>query len=400
MMRRDLDDMGLIYVRHGEPDNWMNYSCEDCIQNFSWHYYESINKREMIFHFIKHGPSRGWLLESMPTYFENRWELGYPYRFIDPTRGENFETEDIRMYYQWMNKVSKQDVKVGIRSETSDFEFEAEPLTVPIQFLTFKGEDGLTKVELYYGLQGADIDLIAEKGRTFIKLNKFIGIYDQYWDTAYEVKEREKFSISVSQEAWASSVVMQMENFQTKPGYYFYEIQIEDEASGRLAAFKDTCIIRNYMIDSLTLSDIILSSTLKFGERRGLFRKGDLTYSPHMFTQYEQDETVGLYFEVYNLVFDQDDRTRYQAKWTLSRIEVSREVSFWGSIWQFFEDLFSGETDTVTSTLEYDGITRDDKVYFNLVLQDQDSGRYELLINVKDKISSMQASRRVEFVIK
>lgn len=64
---RDLDDMGLIYVRHGEPDNRINHLCEDCILNFSWHYYKTYNRPEMIFHFIQHGTSRGWMMESIPT---------------------------------------------------------------------------------------------------------------------------------------------------------------------------------------------------------------------------------------------------------------------------------------------------------------------------------------------
>jgi hypothetical protein len=391
--------MGLIYVRLGKPDNWVNYLCEDCIQNFSWHYYKTYNQPEMIFHFIKHGGARGWMLETLPTYFENRWELGNPYVFLDPSRGQSFKPDDILMYSAQLKENNLKYAKEGVHTESSDFKFDAEPLILPFQFLSFKGENGLTNVELYYALQGKDIKLISEPGRNFIALSKFIGIYDQNWDEIFKIKKSDRFLIRANQDSWQKGVVMQMEHFQAKPGNYFYEIQIKDEAGGKLGVFRDNYNVMNYNIDSLAISDILMSAKLLFNQKGTRYKKGTVSYNPHMFTQFREGESLGLYFEVYNLVYDVNDRTNFQTRWSLKQIDDEAGSSIFSAIAGFFGGLFSAEEEQVEANLDYDGSTRDDKVYLNLDLQNQDAGRYELSITLEDKNSSQQVGKQIEFVI-
>ena len=126
--RQMLDSLGLIYIRHGEPDKkafaikndvdlseipisiasrfivivmdekfpgGISYG-DDLTENIdqeldekygfyfipmnvSWKYFSRPNRPEMIFHFAKYGGKGGWLIESVPTLPHNRESLDIRY---------------------------------------------------------------------------------------------------------------------------------------------------------------------------------------------------------------------------------------------------------------------------------------------------------------------------------
>lgn len=113
---RPYDNMGLIYIRHGEPDNkatavdWnvepgdlppklimffqndafgamdnykqmleWEYGTTLDPMNMSWKYNAARNRPEMVFHFIKYGGNTGWIIEAVPSMLDNRDDLGLHY---------------------------------------------------------------------------------------------------------------------------------------------------------------------------------------------------------------------------------------------------------------------------------------------------------------------------------
>ena len=100
-----------------------------------------------------------------------------------------------------------------------------------------------------------------------------------------------------------------------------------------------------------------------------------------MFSAYEERETVGIYFEIYNLVYDFADRTNFEVTWWLKEADDEEEI------------------EAVKSTLQYSGEARDDKIYINLELADTDSGVYELVLHVKDMISDAEVSKKVKLTV-
>jgi len=113
---RKIDDMGLVYIRHGEPDQkitavaqnvsmsdlspslasfYMNEDAEASENlnqlreqyygfdmqglNMSWKYYPTGSRPEMVLHFFKHGQESGWVIEAVPSALDNRETLGPKY---------------------------------------------------------------------------------------------------------------------------------------------------------------------------------------------------------------------------------------------------------------------------------------------------------------------------------
>jgi tetratricopeptide (TPR) repeat protein len=140
---RDLDDMGLIYVRHGQPDRTATALNPELPQNVSWKFDEKWNRPEMTFHFTKWGGGSGWILSSLPITFEDRWDLGGIYGRLDPKSPgyENLAYSDLAIYFEQVDFDAQAHARIAIQTETSDYRYaEIEPLEFPLHFATFRGE--------------------------------------------------------------------------------------------------------------------------------------------------------------------------------------------------------------------------------------------------------------------
>jgi hypothetical protein len=381
LLYRDIDDRGLIYIRHGEPDNTAFFNCMNCPQNMSWQYHDQQNHGELIFHFSKHSEQRGWFLESTPYTFAERGDFGGFYFNLDPTMSRNIDFYRESYRYEELNKKSIKNVEVGLKTETSAYVYENDLIEFPLDYLCFKDKNFQTEVCLFYGLEGDNVELQSGEPYGNILYSVFLGLFDNTWDEIFRESFDRRIPISVEQDEWEESTIVELENFSILPGEYNFEFQLQDKISNNLGVYKGTVFIPDYSSDSLMLSDILLSGPVSRESNQAIFRKGDVEYSPHMFTAYNNRETIGIYIEIYNLLFDFNDRSSFEVTWVLNEVE---------------ED----ESDAIKSSLQYSGNTRDDKIYLNLELSDTDSGEYELLISVKDMISQKEASKNTRVSVR
>jgi len=336
----------------------------------------------LIFHFTKYGGARSWSMESLPSYFQNRYDFGAFYAQLDPTISPNQDFWYNVSMYETLNDQNIEHAKVGVQTETTDYFYENTLIEFPVAFLCFKDENSKTKVDLFFGIEGANLQIDTSKQRNRLDYVTFIGIFDEKWNEILRLNNDNKIPLSVNQNKWETKSLMDMESFSVLPGLYNYEFQLQDKMSDNLGVYKDTLAIPDYWKNELMLSDIILSGPVFRIVEPARFKKGDVIFNPHMFLAYEKRETVGLYFEIYNLLYDYADRTNFEVTWLLKETGADE-----------------AELETVKSTLQYSGAARDDKIYFNLELSDTDSGDYELVILVKDMISEAEVSKKVRLTV-
>ena len=380
--KEDLDDRGLIYVRHGEPDNFAFYNCMECPQNLSWRYYANSFRPELIFHFSKYSEVRGWFLESLPYTFANRGDLGGLYSHLDPSLSLNRDLSDQLWKLDELNNKSIEDVEIGLKTETSDYVHKNTLIAFPFDYLCFKDKNSKTRVDMFYGLEGSHIQLETSLPGNQLNFSTFIGIFDEKWNEVLRLAHENEVPLQLTQEAWESSSIVDTDNFSVQPGDYHFEFQLHDEVSDNLGIYKGTLYIPDYGKNELMLSDIILSGPVSRNTERAIFKKGDIVLNPHMFSPYNERDTIGLYFEIYNLLYDYTDRTNFEVSWILNEAGADET-----------------EEEAFKTTLPYSGNTRDDKIYYNLELSDIDSGDYELIIQVKDMESEAVVSKKVELTI-
>jgi len=385
--KRYFDDMGLIYIRHGQPDNWVFKVASP--QNMSWHYYPRYNRSELAFHFSKMSGTRGWIIASMPSSLVNREEIHPLYWKLQ--HSGFFDWIDIGTQ---LNEMNEKFVEIGVKTETTEYKYDKKPLDFPFDFLTFKGNDGKTRVELYYGIEGKEVELETRNQGNTLNLSRFVGIYDENWNESIRINKDDRIPVTLTLDEWKNSTATEMEHFEIFPGIYHYEFHLQDKVSDKLGVYKDSLAVNDYWKDDFMISDILLSGPIDSAVQNTPFQKGGLSYNPHMFNDFEKSAMVGIYYELYNLSYDSEGKTRFQVTLTVQPIGTD-EKSEKNIVSRFAQRLFGKGEEIISSTYEYSGSTRDEKLHFNLKMENKFSGKYELVISVKDMNSDKIVRKKV-----
>lgn len=406
--KRYFDDMGLIYIRHGQPNNFV-FDVSDTVQyqNMSWHYYPRYNRSELAFHFTKYKGTTGWVIESMPFSVNYREEINPLYWRLQPLieskyfGGVNEKLEErIRGFNDIIDvadKLSKMNVKfveIGVKTETTEYKYDKKPLEFPFDFLTFKGKNGKTSVELYYGIEGKKVELETGKQGNTMNLSRFVGIYDWNWNECLRINKDDRIPVNLTPEQWKNSSATDMEQFEVSPGIYNYEFHLQDNVSDKLGVYKDSLAVDDYWRDNLMLSDVILSTPIDTANKNLPFKKGNLSYDPRMFSDFKKDAVIGIYSELYNLNFDSKNNTHYEVTLTFQPFGTDKE-SGKNIATRFTQRLFGKREEIISSTYKYSGSSRDEVLYFNLKPESEKSGKFELIISVRDLNSNKQVSKKV-----
>jgi len=402
LKNREIDDLGLIYIRHGNPDEQVtsvsgmpNYIQEDYVRlkqymkeskeeylygskeyyfsvlqkrrepasmyfsdftqrvprpdmgenllmqeyfdnlpmNISWKYYKKSNHEEMIFHFKKYGENLGWIIETIPYAIAERENLDNRYSQLGMASFEEYPNIiTITELCKTLNKENIKYVLTGLQTETSNFKLYNTDLKVPYQFLAFKGENHNTDLELYYLIEGRNTILNVSEKPNSLQLSLFVGLYDEKWDPAIRIKKSDKLPVNFSQTEWKGHSIARMERLSTRPGQFTYELQFNDTVGHKLGIYKNTLKVPDYYLDTLLLSDVILSEPITTATVESNFRKRNIVYAPHMFNAFENRDTIGLYFEIYNLILDSFAKTNFEVSCSLQSadygIESPKQILF------------------------------------------------------------------------
>ena len=179
-----------------------------------------------------------------------------------------------------------------------------------------------------------------------------------------------------------------MERLEMAPGVYTVEIHLHDLISDQLGVYKGIYQIENFNQSTLILSDILVSGLMERTDIVSQFRKGDYLIQPHMFSAFPAGSIIGLYFEVYNLTFNEEGMTRFRVATTLQPRGTGRDSG----------DGFNAigkSRESVTASYEFSGQDRDEKNLLNLDIGQKKPGKYEIVIQIHDEVSGEKTSKIV-----
>jgi GWxTD domain-containing protein len=442
---RNIDDMGLIYLRHGPPDDHVTsadglpvyvnesvvleqfqqrsrseQSSDPLMQvpkpymgqsllnegykaglplNTSWKYNSTGDVPEMIFHFKMYGGLTSWIIEAIPYTFANREDLHS--KFMQMGR-EAFEARPdpaaISQYANEMSNESVETIQKALTTDRSSYIFNEAPLIVPYKMLAFKNKNEGNTIDLFYLIEGKQTELDQNTNPTSLELSTFMGYYDNNWNTIYENNFSNRFALGSTAELWKTQSFIDKKVVDLPPGIYNYEMHFKDKTSNKLAAYKGEYVVPNFFVDSLQVSDVLLSSAILPKGNAIKFAKGDISYKPHMFRAFEKGEIVGLYFEIYNLGLDAVGKTSFKVDCSID-LGGGQGESKLAALNAYFRTLFGNKKGQVTTSYTYTGNLRDEKIYINLNLKDIESGNQDLYIKVKDNILGEELTRLVRFTI-
>ena len=171
--------------------------------------------------------------------------------------------------------------------------------------------------------------------------------------------------------------------------YYRLAVSLEERETNRSSAYRSTISFSDFRYD-LAISDILFASKIAPAERQSPFNRGALEVVPHPIRRYRKDETVPVYFEIYNLQLDDDGVSRYTVEYRIVP-HSPQKSAFW--------DRYEVDSPIVSSRFESSSYGETDPQYMSVDTDNLWQGAFDLLVTVKDEITQAVVFRQATFRI-
>jgi GWxTD domain-containing protein len=165
-----------------------------------------------------------------------------------------------------------------------------------------------------------------------------------------------------------------------------YSFELMTAGDHRTAVSRDSIRLRNFSDDRLMLSDVILASSIT--------ETAELKIVPNFTGTFSKSENMFLYFEVYNLLLNDENRGQYKISASIRR-RGGGGLS--GLVVNLLKDKKQGQ---IGSVFEITSYSRDDRYYFGLDLSDIPTGEYDLHLLITDTMANISAEQILPITIK
>jgi tetratricopeptide (TPR) repeat protein len=386
------NDRGLIYVRHGEPEDRVVTVDSDVPTNDSWRYGKTEERAEMVFHFVvdQHASPNNWRVAPYvlhARFFADRidWDPKY-FRML---RGDPMENFVLR---EELANISAEAVAVGFRTDRHTWSKEIKPLDFASYTAFFKAPEGNTAFEVYYSLPLPANKELARMPDTAALYEHGLTLHDLQW---HEI-ERQSGQIPKAKIAGLTEErhFVGQYRLSAKPDSYHVAFFVRQPATQKLEGWKEDFRLPDFSQNELGMSSIVLASAIEPAAGNESFVKNGLRISPHPSRRFDRQKPVFVYFEVYYLAPDAEGKSSFVVEYTalLRKEEKSGAKKFLA--------LFGGGTKPATTLLvERHADTATSVEYLALDLGETGKGEFRLSIKVTDRQSGQQKEGYVDFAL-
>ncbi len=283
-------------------------------------------------------------------------------------------------------------------SRTPDFYRPGLPgdvLNFYYDLAAFRGGNGQTNVEIYYGIPPEQVKVIEESDSSFIHVQLAVALADEGHTTIYRAAEEFFYQANSTLGNSKGAFVPELLSTQVPPGKYELQVQMKDLVSGRTGIYRQDLNIDDYRPSELQISDIQLASTIAdAGSPK--FKKEDVWIIPMPTRSYAQAQNVYAYFEVYNLTPDAFGQTRYKTEYKV-RSSAMPSVGVFGAVASGLRTIFKSSKAQVSVTNEQVGREVDQHEYVEIILSKAKPGVNALEVTITDLVSGKSVEREVRF---
>jgi len=365
-----IDDLGVIYIRHGSPDKFYTKVGLQYHFNLSWKYNARGERPPMVFHFWR--SSRPWNRPDLPKMVQNGWVF----------RETPLYTGD------WVAYVEPQEViesiVVGTTTTTTDIQ-PSKPITFDWDYFLFRhGQDNAQMIMAYQIPQ----NLWRKQKPVIDVINQELVVFDGAWRELGRVKQSDTpYSLNQDKERQGLRTL----RAYVPPGAYFAGFdmtQMHTSATGNTRFQFEN----NFHARWLSISSIVLGRQEEnlhlYGEEKQESRVDALV--PNLRHRFTRDEGILIYFEIYNLLMNMKNKTDASVTLSVSRQEQGR----WA-----ISRLQRGKSKPVRVSLEQDIDGGREAEYFiqSLSMPSYAPGKYQLEIRIEDNVAGRVINRSVTF---
>ncbi|MBT5828886.1 MAG: GWxTD domain-containing protein [Candidatus Latescibacteria bacterium] len=245
-----------------------------------------------------------------------------------------FENTDTRDY--WEYRIGWLDPEVNPLAFDTFIEYKPDHFvdpykmkryTAPYQLAQFRGKNGKSRVELYYGLPVDELtsEEDGRPGLRDVELKQGIFLFNANWDTLKREVVKVKKLPFVRYDALQEGYVFSGDRLQMNPGRHYLTAEIQDVATQSLGSFRDTLDVRSFAGNDLNVSDLLLARRVVEREKRPPGRDRYLVLSNPL-RQYQRGSRAVVYFEVYNLQRDDFGGTHYELTFQVRALSDANDL--------------------------------------------------------------------------
>lgn len=388
------NDKGLVYIRHGEPDDRAFYVQADTPLNETWLYYPRGQMREkLIFHFWQDndmGADNWRFVPSIPPYMaESRLHM-------DPIFGQMMvatELEAISLEQQ-MKMQSQRVVHRGMDTDQHSWNRELRSIFFPFYIATFKEDDSHSMCELYYSLTTDDV--LHKKAEHTVEDS--IAINFAVYDDAYNLLNRQETSVPIQNIVsatkkmgfWPSKFV-----FENEAGSYQFALDVRTPADEAIGGYKFRFNATSYASPNLMMSGIVLAESIVDGKPDDLFFKNGFDVIPNPGKIFSRKEPVDIYFEVYNIPVKNDQTQDFVIDYSVTLLEERTQ-----GILNKIGRIFQKSQPSISNTVDRVSTAPTSVEYIALNLEKNVPGLYELQVSAFVPGRQDTTSRKIKFELK
>ncbi|MFZ5515976.1 MAG: GWxTD domain-containing protein [Candidatus Zhuqueibacterota bacterium] len=411
-----LDDRGKYYLKYGEPDDrvssvglgkaykdnetWAYYRLNlfiDFVDEFGYGYREAHSLLDA----VESGPVNQKTLVAAELYSE-REELHQRYQNFRDVRSSLSPGAAQTVFFQHAREMDseKKLVLESIPPVRYDFDYGKKQLDARIASCIFRGENGRSRMELYYSLPLNQLGFEPGGQMPFETLvEKRVTFMDANFDVVAGHQETLKLAARSQQEI-DKRIYINQHNENLLPGTYNFALQLDNETGGRLAILTAQVNVRDFSGDSLRMSDIQLAARISEGssQPRNL-KPNNILVVPHLGHIVNKSIPMNIYFEVYNLTLDDSGQARFSVAYEVNSVIVDKNS--WASLVQFFSHLVGGDKkETIGSSFETAGMGEFQQIYLTIDFSKFPLGPSQLVVKVTDVQNGKTAVGEKRFILK
>ena len=395
--QEEFDDRGVIYLRHGDPDDRARYSDEYVEPNETWVYRRPPPESDMVFHFVASGHVQDYkLVESLldaygfstAVVFQSRQDV--PTALLGGLLNSRANISDL--YQRLANQGSagrgallaeerrrgRRAIATGTTTDSYVLRF-AHDLKPIVSSFVLADSERQPVLHVVFALPAASLRSYEAPGGVGYPFEFRLIVYDSAYRRVGGLDTLRVFR-SPTELAEGSFLTEQLA-VRLPPGDYHYHFVVEElqADAGALVGGRPVAVPRTDA--GVSASDLVLGR-----KGSGLALKwpgGDIPLNP--LNRFSRDGAVELYYELYGLP---------QGATVATRVSVQPEGGR-----SFFQRIFGGGRG---ANLEYSTVTDAagrTRVRQQIVLAGLSPGRYVLALDLQDEATHQRATRRQSFEI-
>jgi GWxTD domain-containing protein len=272
-------------------------------------------------------------------------------------------------------------------------EYRQTPFDFHYTLADFKGSDGTSLLEIYYGIPCVVTNYLPGHNVTQVAVRRHLALLSSHSGKVYR-KTAEMFYKRPGNRTGPDVVLPDVVRLEVPPGVYRLEVKARDRMTGRLGIYRQQVVVESYHKDGLRVSDLELAFNVgEAAANPGKFGKHGLNVVPMPSRTYGTGQNVFVYYEIYNLKKDDFGQTQYRVEYTMGPKS--------GGVLSRLAQTLRGRSNKREVAVGYEqlGFQNSEVAYTELELGEARSGRHYLTVEVTDLNSGKSFLKETTFVV-